>query len=256
MNLIEKRFNELEKQILDVESTKKMSGQGGMFGGTQLYDADAILGWLVKVKNLIVKIAGEESEHYKSLIKEEEASSFSNISQFNGYKAIFLAAKEDYEGGYLLSYKSIVQAEVFDDELEQATELHSNGYYVAAAVIAGTVLETAVRELCSVNNIAPGKLEKMNADLVKANVYNVNVQKQITALAGIRNSAAHGKSNEFSSDEVKQMINTIRLLLSTHLSTGAYNQQQGTKLRSAHLWFAALTLPQMGSTPRGPCAGR
>lgn len=40
------------------------------------------------------------------------------------------------------------------------------------------------------------------------------------------------------------------------LHRGANKLQQGTQLRSAHLWLAALTLPQMGSAPSGPCARR
>jgi hypothetical protein len=220
-NLFGKRFVELEEQIKLVEQTVKKSDSSRRSGGQEYYDSDAILGWLVKVKNLLVKVSGENSEHYKSLMKVENTESFSNKSQFNEYKAIFLAAKEDFEGGYLSSYKSIVQAEVFDSELEQASDLLNNGYYIASAVIAGTVLETAIREKCASNSIGSGKLDKMNADLAKANIYNVNVQKQITALAGLRNSAAHGKSSEFNQADVKQMIEAITLLLSTHLSQKA-----------------------------------
>jgi hypothetical protein len=72
-----------------------------------------------------------------------------------------------------------------------------SGYYPAAAVITGVVLETALRELCDKEKIPNGKLDRMNADLAKAGVYNKLVQKQITAIAAIRNSVAHGKSNEF-----------------------------------------------------------
>lgn len=32
--------------------------------------------------------------------------------------------------------------------------------------------------------------------------------------------------------------------------------KQGTKLSSANLQFASLTLPQIGSRPFGPCCGR
>ncbi|PUA27405.1 MAG: DUF4145 domain-containing protein [Cellvibrio sp. 79] len=217
-NLISKRFQELEDQIQTVLQTKRISSPDSPFGSQEYYDSDTILGWAVKVKNLLVKVAGENSEHYKSFLQSEKSSSFSNVSKFNEYKAIFLAAKEDYEGGYLSSYKSIVQAEVFDSELEQAIELLNNGYYVAAAVIAGTVMETAIRELCLKNEVTPGKLERMNADLAKENIYNINVQKQVTALAATRNSAAHGKTTEFNHSDVKQMIDTIQLLLTTHLS--------------------------------------
>jgi hypothetical protein len=57
----------------------------------------------------------------------------------------------------------------------------------------------------------------MNADLTKAGAYNTNVQKQTTALAGIRNSAAHGHPNEFSEDGVADMISQIRHFLSNQL---------------------------------------
>ena len=46
----------------------------------------------------------------------------------------------------------------------------------------------------------------MNAELVKAGVYNNLTQKRITALAAVRNSAAHGKLDEFTKDDVSAMI--------------------------------------------------
>jgi len=116
-----------------------------------------------------------------------------------------------------LSYKSIVQAEVFDTELEQAHELLNSEYYVAAAVIAGVVLETALRELCERASIVIGSMDKMNADLAKAGVYNKIVQKQITAHAGVRNSAAHGNQSEFTKTDVEQMIPAIEQFLASHL---------------------------------------
>ncbi len=132
-------------------------------------------------------------------------------------KAVFMAAMEDYKGGFLTSVKTLVQAEVFGSELEQAQELHSSGYMLASAVVAGVVLETALRDLCSRNGIAISKLDKMNADLAKAGIYNAIQQKRITALAGIRNSAAHGKPDEFSSEDVTNMIRDVEQFLAVHL---------------------------------------
>lgn len=129
-----------------------------------------------------------------------------------------MAAKEDFEGGYLNSVRNLVQAEVFDNELDQAKELLSSGYASAAAVIAGVVLETTIRNLCSDHNIPLGKLDKMNADLTKQGIYNSLIQKRITALAGIRNSAAHGKTEEFNKDDVNSMINEIERFVSSTLS--------------------------------------
>lgn len=130
---------------------------------------------------------------------------------------VFLAAKEDFEGGYLSSVRSLVQAEVFDSELDQASELLSSGYKTASAVIAGTVIETTLRELCDRNGATPGALGQMNADLAKKGIYNANMAKRITAMAGIRNSAAHGKPDEFTNGDVKSMIDEIGRFLSQHL---------------------------------------
>jgi hypothetical protein len=128
----------------------------------------------------------------------------------------FLAAKEDYEGGYLRSIRSLVHAELFDDELEQARELLAYGYKVAAAVVARVVLETTVRTLCDDRNLPtktpdgkPLKLERMNADLAKAGVYNVMVQKRITLLADIGNKAAHGETEAFQDADVVDMITQV-----------------------------------------------
>lgn len=94
----------------------------------------------------------------------------------------------------------------------------SSGYKLAAAVIAGVVLETTLRDLCNQNSLPIGKLDKMNSDLAKAGIYNKLQQKRITALADIRNSAAHGKPEEFSDNDVTMMIRDIEQFLITHLS--------------------------------------
>ncbi|UTM59106.1 hypothetical protein L4174_020550 [Photobacterium sp. CCB-ST2H9] len=60
-------------------------------------------------------------------------------------------------------------------------------------------------------------MDKMNADLTKAGIYNSLQQKRITAIAGIRNSAAHGNHDEFSRDDVRVMISDIERFLLTYL---------------------------------------
>ncbi|PKG46962.1 MULTISPECIES: DUF4145 domain-containing protein [Halomonadaceae] len=214
---ISKRFIELEAQAEKVAATHKTS-HSEMFGRSDNVDSDVFLEWRVKVKNLMVKVGGENSEHYKEFSKAEEDSSWSgSLTKFKALKAVFLATKEDFDGGYLSSYKAIVQAEVFDTELEQAYELLKSGYYVAAAVIGGVVLETALRELCDREGIAHGKMDKMNADLTKAGTYTKIVQKHITAFAGIRNSAAHGNTEEFSKSDVEKMLTSIEQFIASHI---------------------------------------
>ncbi|HCW3775350.1 TPA: HEPN domain-containing protein, partial [Acinetobacter baumannii] len=143
-----------------------------------------------------------------------------NAVVLNRLLPVIKATYDDFKNGFLITFKQIVQAEVFDSELEQAKSLLENGYKNAAAVIAGVVLETAIKELCLNNNIDLEKkrLTRLNDDLAKAGVYNTLEQKRITALADIRNNAAHGKYDEFTIEDVERMISDIERFLLTYSS--------------------------------------
>lgn len=222
---IQARFDELEKEmqvVIDSKFTKNQINPFSDRNETFSYvDGKLFKEWSLKVKNLLILCAGEDSMYYnefKSNIEDIRFDAYFNI--FKIIEPIFKAAKNDYENGFLSSMRSLITAEVFDNELEQAQELLNSKYHVAAAVIAGTVLETAIRELCDSQTppIAHGKLDKMNADLKKAGAYNQHQSKKITALADIRNSAAHGKITEFTHDDVQAMIKDIESFLANHLS--------------------------------------
>ena len=119
--------------------------------------------------------------------------------------------------GLLITFKLLIQADVFESELEQAQHFLDNDYKVAAAVTAGVVLETAIKELAKNNGISiylegsnkPKKLDGLNSELKSAEVYNALRHKQIIELAHIRNKAAHGEVDEFSENDVKNMIRDI-----------------------------------------------
>jgi hypothetical protein len=217
-SLFAKRFAELEQQLLDVQGTQSIRTSAFTGDGTPYIASDLILNWSVKVKSLLERACGEGSSHLRMFTKTEEQQGMgSNVERLNRMKAVFLAAKEDFEGGYLNSLRNLVQAEVFTSELEQAEELLKSGYATAAAVIAGVVLETTLRDLCSTHELEHGSLNKMNDDLAKAGAYNATQKKRITALAAIRNSAAHGKPEEFTKDDVKGMVEDIERFLATTL---------------------------------------
>jgi hypothetical protein len=215
------RFNELEKEIEKVLASKYVS-HGQFSSGAEYIDNNMLLEWNSKVKNLISLCSGQDSLYFKDFVEaaSRNSSFLTNLEIFNDMVAIFNALKNDYENGYLTSFRTLVTAEVFDNELDQAQELLDNKYHVAAAVIAGTVLETSLRELCDNQSpkISYGKLDKMNADLKKAGVYNQLQSKRITALADIRNSAAHGKVSEFTHDDVQSMIKDIESFLINYLT--------------------------------------
>lgn len=213
---LSRRFNDLADEALRIAASK-VTKSGG-FGSYDQVDEEMFNEWKVKAKSLIVKTCGDNGEHIKAFVKAEEPRTMDDsYSIFKRVKPVFMAAKDDFQGGFLSSVKNLVQAELFDSELEQASELLSSGYKGPAAVVAGVVLETTLRDLCTDNSIPHARLDKMNSDLAKSGVYNKLQQKRITALADIRNSAAHGDWASFNDDEVKEMIRDIERFLSDNL---------------------------------------
>lgn len=210
---LSERFDQLFEEISLIEST--ITSKDNVYFHT---DAEKNLIWEVKVKSLLITSCGEESIHYLEFIRAKKKNNYEGSADvFKRMKSVFIAARDDYKGGFLTSIKNLIQADVFDSELEQADELLSSGYKLASAVIAGVVLETALRDLCVRESILTGKLDKMNADLAKKGIYNKLQQKRITALADIRNSAAHGKPDEFSESDVNSMIKDIEQFLAVQL---------------------------------------
>ncbi|MEC4874031.1 DUF4145 domain-containing protein [Pseudomonas sp. NC26] len=215
--LIGKRFVELEQQLAGLEAGVTQR-QSPLTGSMMNYlDPEQLLNWSVKVTSLLERVGPEASSQLRMFVEAEKPKSMdSAFDRFKRMKAVFLAVKEDFEGGYLVSYRSLVQAEVFTSELDQAREQLSSGYKTPAAVIAGIVLETKLRDMCTALGIPLGKLDKMNADLAKAQAYNSTQQKRITAIAGVRNSAAHGKPEEFTPADVQGMIDDVERFLAAH----------------------------------------
>ena len=216
--MIQKLSDQLFDEIKVIEATHRKQ-YSEFIGDYDVIDNEKVLTWKVKTKNLLVSTCGKDSQHYESFIEAEKIISYqTNLDAFKRMKSVFIAAMDDYKNGYLTSIKNLIQADVFDSELEQAQELLSNGYKLASAVIAGVVLETTLRDLCYQNNLDIGKLDKMNADLTKLGIYNKLQQKRITALADIRNSAAHGKPEDFSDDDVVMMRRDIEQFLAIYLA--------------------------------------
>ncbi|HEY0056900.1 MAG TPA: hypothetical protein VGB63_16235 [Pedobacter sp.] len=130
--------------------------------------------------------------------------------------------KEDVKDGWLTDVKSLLSAELFNDFLEMAEHLISEDYKDASAVIIGSVLEENLRLLCVKNKIdiiifdpktskpKYKKAETLNVDLCKEGVYNILVQKNVTSWLALRNSAAHGKYQEYDLSQVNILLHSVR----------------------------------------------
>lgn len=210
------RFADLLQQAEPVKATKKFV-KAEYVPDYNTVDNALMLAWQVKCRNLLASACGRESVHYAQFVESEKGQRFRDKwDELEALIAIVSAAQEDYDGGFLDSVRSLTQAEVFGDELDQAAELLRTGYTTSSAVVAGVVLETKLRSMAVAASLPTGKLSKMNEDLTKAGVYDLSVQKRITALADIRNNAAHGHPTKFSKDDVEDMIKYVGRFLADY----------------------------------------
>jgi len=166
--------------------------------------------------SFIQRVYGEQHPHYKEFDANTRGYEVRDAEMGLG---ILKAIRSEIEGGWLFTVKGLVTAEVFADFIEMAEHLLESGYKDPAAVMAGSVLEEHLRQLCNKNGIpvtlqkdgkeVPLKADVLNSELTKAEVYTKLDQKQVTAWLDLRNKAAHGRYDEYNKNQVETMIRGI-----------------------------------------------
>jgi len=203
--LVVQRFTELEDKAAKILPTPELE-----------YNPKLFHEWATNVLSLLHRVFGENSPQYQNFSEHYKASTYW-YSSFEICRGIFLAAKEDYESGYLFTIRGLIKSEDSTDILEQAFLLIQAGFKDPACVLAGVALEITLKELCLRNNITQGKLETMNVELCKQSIFNTGMQKQITAWAHWRNKAAHGEWGEYKETDVEDMIRGVTRFVAEYL---------------------------------------
>ncbi len=177
--------------------------------------------WRTETLNLIKRVCGEDSEHYKRLLQiAKDDKTKNNSYYFSLCYGIVEAAKRDFDDDFLADVKYLVRADLLDGFLSQAEMLLREGYHVPATSSAGGVLEDTLRKLCDKKNISyPDKtnIDTLNISLAKANIYDKLVQKEITAKADLRNNADHGHFDKIKQDDVADMIKWVRRFMRDYM---------------------------------------
>ena len=185
--------------------------------------------WATNCQSLLSQVVPRRSVHWTAV---ESISKLPNEpAQAEYLLAMLKGMKDDFERGLLQDIGLQIEAELAADYMGQAERLLAEGQsgkfdHVPAAVLAGAVLEKALRTLCDSQTppvpttTAKGEPKKMNVmidDLKKAEVYNEMKAKQLRAWVAVRNHAAHGDFDQFTRGDVEQMIQGINTFLADHL---------------------------------------
>ncbi|MCX6639031.1 MAG: hypothetical protein NTW14_00935 [bacterium] len=140
------------------------------------------------------------------------------IPQFRQQVAILMSAKVRFESS-LFDICQLVQADLFDSELEAASELAKHKFTRAAGALAGVVLERHLRQVCENHGIQITKKSPVIADLNDAlkgaSIINIPLWRSVQHLADIRNLCDHDKKMEPTSDQVNDLLAGVAKVIKT-----------------------------------------
>ncbi len=228
-----------EQDQLDEDAIKKITEKGWEFVSVhQEYQR-----WYTKAYRVISQIIPERLSEFESLYKADpkrKELSYSNytisdylINIVNGNRTrgpedaipkmiiqskILNSARERFKSA-LFDIKEILQADIYDSELDTANELNKKGFIRAAGAVAGVVLEKHLAHVCSVHKIKQKKsnpsISEYNQALKDNDITDTTTWRFIQHLGDIRNLCDHNKDREPKKDEVNEYISGIMKITKT-----------------------------------------
>ena len=138
--------------------------------------------------------------------------------RFKAQIDILASARARFDSA-LYEIKQIVQADIFDSEIEAARELLKKGFIRASGAIAGVILEKHLGQVCENHNIAIQKknphISDYNDTLKNENIIEVATWRFIQRLGDLRNLCDHNKDREPTREEVEELINGVDKIMKT-----------------------------------------
>lgn len=119
----------------------------------------------------------------------------------------------------LSDVRGILEAELFDNELDSARHLLKNGYLRASGALCGVILETHFSNIVKNHNLKMTKkdpsINDYNELFKKEGIYDTINWRFIQHLGDIRNLCDHKKQRDPSNDEIEELINGTDKVIKT-----------------------------------------
>jgi hypothetical protein len=110
--------------------------------------------------------------------------------------------------------ETIIQANLFDNELDIAAEMSRKGHLRAAGAIIGVVFEAHLKHFAANKSVDIGKktptISDFNEALKADDVIDTPVWRHIQRLGDIRNMCVHSKEREPTKDEINDLLNGVK----------------------------------------------
>jgi len=150
-------------------------------------------------------------------ISNDPTIQLSALAHFEQQFNILKSCQKRFESS-LFDIKQLLQADLFNSELDAAKELNNKGFVRGAGAIAGVVLEHHLSQVCSNHKIQPKKNPSINDynDLLKSsNVIELPKFRFIQLLGDLRNLCDHKKSIEPTKEEIDKLIDGVNEVTKT-----------------------------------------
>jgi hypothetical protein len=118
----------------------------------------------------------------------------------------------------LFDIRTLVHADLLDDELGAAEELNKKGFQRGAGAVAGVVLEAHLSTICDTHKKKPAKnatISTLNDLLKKDEVIDTPTWRFIQHLGDLRNKCDHKTDEDPTKDQVKELIEGVRKITKT-----------------------------------------
>ncbi|MDI2091519.1 hypothetical protein [Commensalibacter oyaizuii] len=130
-----------------------------------------------------------------------------------------LKAVKEMLSSKLLDLKALVQADLFDSEIEVARELAKKGFLRAAGAICGVIIEKHLHALCERHNITISKKNPGINDLcviLRSNdVIDVPQERFIMSCADVRNLCDHNRGIEPTQTQINHLLSDTKRIIDT-----------------------------------------
>jgi hypothetical protein len=140
------------------------------------------------------------------------------IPHFQQQLGIVEAIKARFESS-LFDIRQLMQADLFDSEVDAASELAKHKFARAAGALAGVVLERHLAQVSDNHKIKIAKknptIATFNDALKEANVIDMPQWRFVQHLADIRNLCDHGKTSDPTAEQVGDLIAGVKKVTKT-----------------------------------------
>jgi len=150
--------------------------------------------------------------------KEKVVGPDAAISRFQQQFNILKSCERNFESS-LFNIKQILQADLFDSDLEAARELNKNGFVRGAGAMAGVVLESHLSQVCENHKIKINKkkpsINDYNQALKDGSIIEIHDWRLIQHLGDLRNLCDHNKKKQPTKEQGEELISGVEKITKT-----------------------------------------